>query len=455
MVQNEADTIVAEATPKGRGGVGIVRISGSKTIKIAEKLLKKTPKIREADYLSFYDANGSVLDQGIALFFKGPYSFTGEDVLELQGHGGPVVIDAIISAVLATGARMALPGEFSLRAFLNNKMDLLQAEAVSDLINAASKEAAHSAIRSLQGVFSKTITDLVENLTRFRMFIESAIDFPEEELTFLKTEEINLKIEQLVKQLEKIEQEAGQGVLMSEGIKVVMMGRPNAGKSSLFNLLTGNDRAIVTHIPGTTRDILRETISVDGLLVELIDTAGLRESTDIIEEEGIRRALKEIELADHLILVTDRSENEEMNLNQLFPEWVERFPKHLKKTILANKIDKVGLTPEIMIAEDNTVIGVSAKTGAGIDLLRQHFKKIAGFNELKEGSFMARRRHLEALSLAKQYLNQGKLEWNTSGASELLAETLRQAQVALGEITGKVSSDDLLGKIFSEFCIGK
>jgi tRNA modification GTPase len=454
-VQNEIDTIVAQATPKGRGGVGIVRISGSLAPKIAKQLLKRIPIVRQGEFLPFLNEGGEVIDQGIALFFKGPHSFTGEDVLELQGHGGPVIMDNLVNAAITQGARLAGPGEFSLRAFMNNKMDLVQAEAVADLINANSEKAARSAMRSLQGDFSKAIHTLVETLTHLRMFIESAIDFPDEEIDFLNHEKISIQLDHLNKAVLGIQQKAQQGALLQEGIKVVIIGRPNAGKSSLLNALTGSDRAIVTDIPGTTRDVLRESISLEGLLVELVDTAGLRLEADIIEEEGIRRALKEVALADQIIFVIDKSSTDNVDLKTLFPEWIEKFPTGVPITILANKIDKLNLPTTITHLPHATMIDVSAKTGDGISLVRAHLKKVAGFSENTEGCFLARRRHLLALSVALKHIQDGKKQLEIAKALELVAEELRQAQLALGEITGKVSSDDLLGKIFSEFCIGK
>lgn len=306
-----------------------------------------------------------------------------------------------------------------------------------------------------RSVIQKINGELIKELTTLRMYIESAIDFPEEEIDFLKETKIFSKINDLIERVEKIKKEAHCGILMSEGIKVVIMGRPNAGKSSLLNVLLGEDRAIVTPIPGTTRDILRETISIDGLLVELVDTAGLRAEADIIEQEGIRRALQEIVLADHLVLVVDKSETLETNPSLLFPEWIHEIPTTLKITVLTNKIDKLNLEPDRIETDDYTVIGVSAKTKAGIDIFKEHLKKVVGFEIPRQGHFMARRRHLEALTRALAHLEAGKTEWQSSHSIELLAEELRLAQLQLGQITGRVSSDDLLGKIFSEFCIGK
>jgi tRNA modification GTPase len=452
---NETDTIVAEATPRGRGGVGVVRISGTKTTEIARRVLGRTPLVREAEHLLFLDKNSEGIDRGIALFFKAPHSFTGEDVLELQGHGGPVIMDLLIQAAIDAGARNAEPGEFSLRAYLNNKIDLCQAEAIADLINANSKEAAKSALRSLQGLFSEAIQVLVEKLIKLRMHVEAAIDFPEEEIDFLKDDRIRLTLKELMVELETIQQKAFQGSLMSDGARVVIIGRPNAGKSSLLNVLSGTDAAIVTDIPGTTRDVLREHIVIDGLLIQLVDTAGLRVGADRVEQEGIARALKEISLADHVVLVVDGTTTTETQPRLLFPEWIAGFPKKIGMTVLMNKIDKLGESPSLHEKADHTVINLSVKTREGLALFKDHLKKSVGFESASEGNFMARRRHLEALSEAQQHLITGEMQLLEFKAGELLAEELRLAQLALDRITGKFSSDDLLGKIFSEFCIGK
>ncbi|HRA43128.1 MAG TPA: tRNA uridine-5-carboxymethylaminomethyl(34) synthesis GTPase MnmE [Gammaproteobacteria bacterium] len=455
MEQNDADTIVAEATPRGRGGVGVVRISGSKTTEIAQKILGRLPSVGEAKHLLFLDKNNEGIDRGIALLFKAPHSFTGEDVLELQGHGGPVIMDLLVQAAIDAGARNAEPGEFSLRAYLNNKIDLCQAEAIADLINASSKEAAKSALRSLQGVFSDAIQTLVEKLIKLRMHVEAAIDFPEEEIDFLKDDRICVTLKALMAELETIQEKAFQGSLRSDGARVVIVGHPNAGKSSLLNALSGTDAAIVTDIPGTTRDVLREQIVIDGLLVQLVDTAGLRVGADPVEKEGIARALKEVSLADHVVLVVDGATTTETQPTLLFSEWIAVFPKNIGMTVLMNKIDKWGAMPSLNKKSDHTVIHLSVKTGEGLSLFKEHLKKSVGFDSVSEGNFMARRRHLEALSEAKQHLIAGERQLHEFKAGELLAEELRLAQLALDRITGKFSSDDLLGKIFSEFCIGK
>ena len=455
MEQNDVDTIVAEATPRGRGGVGVVRISGSKTAEIAKKILGCLPLVKQAKHLLFLDKNHEAIDSGVALFFKAPHSFTGEDVLELQGHGGPVIMDLLVQAAIDGGARSALPGEFSLRAYLNNKIDLCQAEAIADLITANSKEAAKNALRSLQGVFSETLQRLVEKLIKLRMHVEAAIDFPEEEIDFLKDDRIDVRLKVLMTELETIQQKAFQGSLISEGARVVIIGRPNAGKSSLLNALSGTDAAIVTDIPGTTRDVLREQILIDGLLVQLVDTAGLRLGADLVEKEGIARAFKELSLADHLVLVVDSTTTLETDPVALFPEWIAVFPKNIGVTVLMNKIDKRGVGLSLHPKPDHTLIYLSVKTGEGLSLFKEHLKTSLGFKSGSEGNFMARRRHLEALADAKQHLINGERQLCEYKAGELLAEELRLAQLALDRITGKFSSDDLLGKIFSEFCIGK
>jgi len=457
MVQNEVDTIVAEATPRGRGGVGVVRISGPKTSCIAEQILGKIPEVRRGEYLSFFTENGELLDQGIALYFKSPHSFTGEDVLELQGHGGPVVMTGIVQAVVNAGARIAEPGEFSLRAFLNNKIDLLQAEAISDLINANSKEAARGALRSLQGDFSKILFEMVEKLIHLRMYVEAAIDFPEEEIDFLNDGKVKGMLINLMGEVKKATEKAQQGNLMADGIKVVIVGKPNAGKSSLLNTLSGYEVAIVTDIPGTTRDVLREQICIDGLLVQLVDTAGLRihEAVDVVEQEGIRRALKEVSLADHVVMVVDGSETEETNPKLLFSEWMEMFPKEVGVTVLVNKIDLTNKVAKVIPMENYTVVNLSVKTGDGINLFSEHLKRVSGFSTHSEGNFIARKRHLIALKEAEKHLQEGFHQLEAYRAGELLAEELRQAQLMLNQITGQFTTDDLLGKIFSEFCIGK
>lgn len=447
MAIQSADTIAAIATPPGRGGVGIIRVSGPLAKNISEKILGKLPKPRYADYLPFLDENNETIDSGLALYFVGPNSFTGEDVLELQGHGGPVVMDLLLKRVIDLGARIANPGEFSERAFLNDKVDLAQAEAIADLIEAGSEQAAKSAVKSLQGEFSRWIDESVEALTHLRMYVEAAIDFPEEEIDFLSDGHVTKSLETILTEMDKIFASAQQGVLLRDGMRVVLIGQPNTGKSSLLNALAGRDSAIVTHIAGTTRDVLREEINIDGMPLHVIDTAGLRESDDVVEQEGIKRTWIEIEQADRALLLVDdkagiTAEDEKIR---------QKLPKSLEVTIVRNKID----LSQSKAKEAKNEIALSAKSGEGVDLLREHLKKIMGYTGLTEGVFLARRRHLDALIRAKDFVLNGQTQLQESKAGELLAEDLRQAQHALGEITGHVSSDALLGKIFSSFCIGK
>lgn len=444
------ETIAAIATPPGRGGVGIVRISGPKSSLIAEKILGECPTPRDARYLPFRDGR-AVIDHGIALFFKAPNSFTGEDVLELQGHGGPVVLDMLLSKATALGARLAHPGEFSQQAFLNDKIDLAQAEAIADLIDSSSVEAARSALRSMQGAFSSHIHTLVEKLIQLRMYVEAAIDFPEEEIDFLADKKIMEQLDEIISSIQQTLEQAQQGCLLREGMNVVIAGQPNAGKSSLLNQLARQDLAIVTDIAGTTRDVLRQEISIDGLPVHIIDTAGLREANDQVEKIGIDRAWAEIEKADRILLVV----NDEPGITEQDIEIIKRLPEALPVSVVRNKVDLTGNTCHVQQGELGTEIYVSAKNGDGMDLLRSHLKECVGYQTAGEGSFMARRRHVDALQRGLDFVSQGKNELQQFQAGELLAENLRQSQEALNEITGEFSSDDLLGRIFSSFCIGK
>jgi tRNA modification GTPase len=445
-----SDTIAAQATPPGRGGVGIVRISGAKAAECATAILGHCPRPRYAEYLPFSDLAGEVVDEGLALYFPGPNSFTGEDVLELQGHGGPVVMDRLLAIVQQLGVRLARPGEFSERAFLNGKLDLAQAEAIADLIDASSEQAARSALRSLRGEFSQRVHELVERLTELRIYVESAIDFPEEEIDFLADGEVQRRLDGIRATLAAVQAAAQQGSLLKEGMTVVLAGLPNAGKSSLLNALAGQESAIVTEIAGTTRDVLREQINLDGMPLHIIDTAGLRESTDAVEQEGIRRAWREIEQADRLLLLVDDG----CGVTEEERAILERLPRGLSVTVIRNKCDLSGHAAAVEEGELGTEIRLSAKTGEGLELLRRHLEQSIGYQGSGEGSFMARRRHLDALARAEANLQTGD-RLLQQGAGELLAEELRLAQLSLGEITGEVSSDDLLGKIFSSFCIGK
>ncbi|MDR3433296.1 MAG: tRNA uridine-5-carboxymethylaminomethyl(34) synthesis GTPase MnmE [Rouxiella aceris] len=453
---NTSDTIVAQATPPGRGGVGIVRISGRAASLIAQAILGKLPKPRYADYLPFRDTDGSTLDQGIALWFPGPNSFTGEDVLELQGHGGPVILDLLIKRILALpDVRIARPGEFSERAFLNDKLDLAQAEAIADLIDASSEQAARSAINSLQGAFSSRIHQLVEALTNLRIYVEAAIDFPDEEIDFLSDGKIEAQLNAVIGDLNAVRTEARQGSLLREGMKVVIAGRPNAGKSSLLNALAGREAAIVTAIAGTTRDVLREHIHLDGMPLHIIDTAGLREASDEVERIGIERAWHEIEQADTVLFMVDGTTTDATEPAAIWPEFMARLPAALPIVVVRNKADITGEAMGKTEVNGHSLIRLSARTGEGINLLRDHLKQSMGFTQNMEGGFLARRRHLQALEQAAQHLLQGKEQLLGAWAGELLAEELRLSQQCLSEITGEFSSDDLLGRIFSSFCIGK
>lgn len=453
---SHTDTIVAQATPPGRGGVGILRVSGRGAAAVAQAVLGKLPKPRHADYLPFRDTDGNTLDQGIAIWFPGPHSFTGEDVLELQGHGGPVILDLLLQRILTLpNVRIARPGEFSERAFLNDKLDLAQAEAIADLIDASSAQAARSAVNSLQGAFSARIRQLVEALIHLRIYVEAAIDFPDEEIDFLSDGKIEAQLNEVMADLDNVRAEAHQGSLLREGMKVVIAGRPNAGKSSLLNALAGREAAIVTDIAGTTRDVLREHIHIDGMPLHIIDTAGLRDASDEVERIGIERAWQEIERADRVLFMVDGTTTGAVSPEDIWPEFMARLPKTLPITVVRNKADITGEAQGIEPVNTHSLIRLSAKTGDGVDILRAHLKQSMGFTSGTEGGFLARRRHLQALEAAARHLEQGREQLVSAYAGELLAEELRLAQQSLSEITGEFTSDDLLGRIFSSFCIGK
>ena len=450
------DTIVAQATAPGRGGVGIVRVSGNKAIEVAMQVLGHLPKPRYADYCDFKAGNGKVIDQGIALFFKGPNSFTGEDVLELQGHGGQIVLDMLIKRVLEIdNIRIAKPGEFSEQAFMNDKLDLTQAEAIADLIDATSEQAAKSALQSLQGEFSKEVHDLVEQVTNLRLYVEAAIDFPDEEVDFLSDGKIANALYRIIDKLTDVKASAKQGTIIREGMKVVIAGRPNAGKSSLLNALAGKESAIVTEVAGTTRDVLREHIHLDGMPLHIIDTAGLRDTQDTVEKIGIERAWDEIKTADRVLFMVDGTTTDATDPREIWPDFIDRLPLNLGVTVIRNKADLTQETINISAEQSFDVFRISAKTRLGIEELKQHLKLLMGYQSNLEGGFIARRRHLEALELAEKHLYIGKEQLEVFQAGELLAEELRMTQQALSEITGQFTSDDLLGKIFSSFCIGK
>ncbi len=445
------DTIAAIATPPGRGGIGVVRLSGPRSAAIAKAVCGVLPAPRQALLRRFRSGAGEVLDQGIVLYFPAPQSFTGEDVVEFQGHGGPIVMDLLVARVLELGARLARPGEFSERAFLNDKLDLAQAEAIADLIASDTAAAARAALRSLQGAFSRQVNALVEALIALRVYVEAAIDFPEEEIDFLADGVIAARLAELRERLSALQATAGQGRLLRDGMTVVIAGRPNAGKSSVLNHLAGREAAIVTAVPGTTRDVLREHISLDGMPLHVIDTAGLRASDDPVEQEGIRRAWAEIERADRILLVVDDG------LGWTAEDTVlqERLPTNRPVTVLYNKIDLSGHPPWVQQGDWATEIWLSAKTEAGLDLLRTHLQACMGYHGSGEGTFMARRRHLEALERAATALERAIEQLRVFRAGELVAEELREAQQALAEITGQWTSEDLLARIFASFCIGK
>lgn len=452
----KTQTIVAQATPPGRGGVGIVRISGPLAKQIAKEVTGAELKPRYAHYLPFKAQSGKVIDEGIALFFPNPHSFTGEDVVELQGHGGPVVMDILIKRILEIdGVKMAKPGEFSERAFLNDKLDLTQAEAIADLIDASSEQAAKSALRSLQGEFSDKIHALVELIIHLRMYVEAAIDFPEEEIDFLADGKVTTDLNEIIAQLADIQKQAQQGTIIREGMKVVIAGRPNAGKSSLLNSLSGKDSAIVTKVAGTTRDVLKEHIHIDGMPLHIIDTAGLRETTDEVEMIGIERAWDEINQADRILFMVDSTTTDATNPKDIWPDFVDKLPQNIGMTVIRNKADITKEELGLCGISQPPLIRLSAKTGEGVESLRTHLKDCMGYTGESEGGFMARRRHLEALDLAMEHLVMGKEQLEAYMAGEILAEELRITQETLNEITGEFSPDDLLGKIFSSFCIGK
>jgi tRNA modification GTPase len=446
-VPRQDDTIVARATPPGRGGIAVIRLSGPGVGEVAAGMLGKLPEPRHAELRKFVDATGEPIDSGIALLFPAPHSFTGEDVLELQGHGGAMVCDLLIERAIELGARIADPGEFSRRAFLNDRMDLAQAEAVADLIDSGSRSAARAAQRSLRGDFSDAVTDLNESITRLRTHVEAAIDFPEEEIDFLRDAALLERIAGVERQFGELERVVRQGCLLRDGVTVVVAGRPNVGKSSLLNALAGYEAAIVTDVAGTTRDLVREQLDLDGLPLHVVDTAGLRPWKDRVEQEGIRRARAELGSADHALIVLDAS-CADNDLDALTAE----LPDGLGYTVVRNKID---LTGEPAGPVTDGPINVSALERDGIEALRHHLKSVLGYEPPPEGAITARRRHLESLARARQHFDLARQQLEKHAAGELMAEELLQVQNALAEITGEFHNDDLLGRIFSSFCIGK
>ncbi len=452
-LEKRSDIIAAVATPPGRGGIGIVRVSGKNLQPFAEAILGSLPKPRYACFSKFYDENEQVIDQGIALYFPAPHSYTGEDILELQGHGGPVIMNLLMARCLSVGARLAQPGEFTLRAYLNNKLDLVQAESVADIIEASTSEAARCAMRSLQGAFSATIGSLVRHIIELRIIIEATLDFPEEEIDILQSMQVDHQLVVIQDQLEQVLIASRQGSLLQEGIKVVLVGQPNVGKSSLMNQLAEEEIAIVTEIPGTTRDTIQQTIKIEGVPIHIIDTAGLRKTDDIVEKKGIERTQAAIQKADMLLLLLDSNATDTSSNHEI----LNNLPASLPRLIIYNKIDLLHIDPGIENKAGQVMIHLSAKTGAGITLLRQKLLEMVGWqsNNAGEGLFMARQRHLQALMAAKTHLENARLLMENNYQLELLAEELRCSQTALATITGEFTADDLLGEIFSHFCIGK
>ena len=436
--------------------MGIIRISGPLAPDIGRTIAQLELVPRHAHFSALLNASGQQIDEGLVLYFPAPHSFTGEDIVELQAHGGPIILDMLLQRCCELGARPARPGEFSERAFLNGKIDLSQAEAIADLINSTTEQAALNASASLQGAFSQRINELVAAVTELRVYVEAAIDFPEEEIDFIKEGAVSTRLDGIMEQLQLVYREARQGALYQEGMKLVIAGAPNAGKSSLLNALAGTDTAIVTPIQGTTRDLLREHIQIEGMPLHIVDTAGLRDSNDPIEQEGIRRAREEMTSADRILLVVDDALSpDNINVYIFLVGSESSLTRDIPVTIVRNKCDLSGNRPGTTADQSTAVIYLSAKTGAGVDDLKQHLLTSMGYSQNTEGKFSARRRHWQALEKAGRDLEAGRSQLIGTGAGELLAEDLRQCQEHLGEITGSFSSDDLLGEIFSSFCIGK
>ena len=445
---HKSDTICALATAYGQSGIGVIRVTGPLSKSISKKILHQDLQPRYAYYGSFFDNDNNLIDKGVAISFPGPNSYTGEDVVEFQGHGGVSVIRKLLETIISLDVRVAEPGEFTKRAFLNGKLDLVQAEAVQDLIQSSSEESALSAVRSLTGEFSEKINQILSELIALRVFVEATIDFSDEEIDFLESHEVSSKLYSLKLTLLNILESANQGAILRDGIHVAIAGKPNAGKSSLLNSLTKQPSAIVTDVAGTTRDVLKETIQIDGMPIHIIDTAGLHNSDNIIEQEGIRRAHTEINNADVVLLVYDASDKS-VDLS-ILPESVKDKPK----IVIKNKIDLTGSKTGIQKIQNNPEISISAKNGDGINIVRKALADFAGLNSNTEGVFLARKRHIIAINETLSFINSAISQLD-GGASELVAEDLRQAGMHLGQITGEFSSDDLLGQIFSSFCIGK
>lgn len=450
----DGDTIAAVATPPGRGGIGVVRLSGPAALGIGSRLAGRSLRPRHAHHCLLRDPRGELLDEGLVIAFHGPASFTGEDVVELQGHGGPVVLDRVLRACLELGARVARPGEFSERAFLNDRLDLAQAEAIADLIDSASDAAARGALQTLQGAFSGRIHELMDAVTALRVYVEAALDFPDEDVDFLADGDVGGRIGALRDRLDEVRREAGRGVLLTDGVSLVLAGAPNAGKSSLLNALARRDRAIVTEVPGTTRDVLRESVDLDGIPLHLIDTAGLRDTLDRVEAEGVRRARAEIGSADCLLFLVDAAAGEPSPRTR--EEVAERVGAAIpdRVVLVHNKIDLTG-EPAGVTPGDPARVAVSLKTGEGMEGLVAHLEEIVGYADAGQGQYTARTRHLDALERAERALAEAASTLEATGAGDLVAEDLRRSHDALGEIVGALSADDLLGEIFSSFCIGK
>lgn len=442
------DTIAAIATASGAGGIGVVRVSGPLANQIAVEILGHCPAPRYAAYLPFYDTNKTLIDRGIAIFYPNPHSYTGEDVLELQAHGGTALMQILLARCIALGARQAEPGEFTRRAYLNDKIDLAQAEAVADVINASTIEAAKSAVRSLSGEFSQSINAVLAKLINLRMYVEACLDFPEEEIDFISQGKVAEKLAAIASELNIVFAKAKQGSLLREGLQVVLVGQPNVGKSSLMNQLSGEEVAIVTSVAGTTRDTIKNTIQINGMPLNVIDTAGLRETNDEVEKIGIARTYRALENAQVALLLVDAAHG----IGEQEKSILDRLPQEIAKIWVHNKIDATNETAKMLENNDETHIYLSAKTGEGVLLLKQQLLNIAGFQQNAEGVFMARARHLDALTQVAEYL---KIAQSNMNQAELVAEELRLAQEDLSSITGEFTPDDLLGEIFSKFCIGK
>ncbi|GAB5412596.1 MAG: tRNA uridine-5-carboxymethylaminomethyl(34) synthesis GTPase MnmE [Congregibacter sp.] len=453
----DGDTIAAIATGAAAGGIGIVRVSGPDAFGIAEALSGKAPKPREAVFTQIRDRSGNVLDQGLLITFKNPSSFTGEDVVEFQCHGGPVLLQTLLRECIALGARQAQPGEFSQRAFINGKLDLVQAEAIADLINSSTEAAARSASRSLNGAFSTRVNELLQTVIRLRVFVEAAIDFPEEEIDFIAESDVMEQLAAIEIQLTGLLSTARRGKTLRDGMKLVIAGAPNAGKSSLLNQLAQQDSAIVTDIPGTTRDVLREHIQIEGLPLHIVDTAGLRDTADPVEQEGVRRAHSEIQSADRILFVADINSDGNQSAESLLAPFRSGFPDNTPITFVWNKTDllKDAQSADQVVSNSLTEIFVSAQSGDGIDALRQHLLESAGLGAEDSSDFSARERHVRALETCLEHLVTARRQLQEHGAAELVAEDLRYVQDSLGQITGAFSSDALLGEIFGSFCIGK